>query len=112
MTATQSSRPHDGRSIARSSARYPTNTRSMTSAYMRASVAYRMANGDAESSSTAAQATVWVPGGCSPAAMRRSSRRRPPYQAGISARTPKSPESERTASLPVPNTDIQTCSSA
>ena len=108
---TQSNRPHDGRSSTRATARYPTNTRSMTSAYMRASVAYRIANGDAASSSTRAHATKRESGACRPAAVRAFVEPPSRVPGRDQRQDAEQPESARTASLPVPNTSIQMCSS-
>ncbi len=67
----------------------------MTSAYMRASVEYRMANGDVATSRVAAQATVRPP------------RRLPASQANGNVTRPMTPERDRTAMSEVPNQAVQ-----
>jgi hypothetical protein len=70
----------------------------MTSVYIRASVAYRMAKGELSRTRKAAKAA------------RRPPMRSPRRHASGRAATAKIPESDRTARSPSPKTRIQRCS--
>ena len=73
------------------------------SAYIRASVEYRIANGESARSSSALHATTsGLSAGASPSRRRRSSRRRPMNHIGTSVRVPATPDSARTAVGPDP----------
>ena len=87
-------------------------TSSITSAYMRVSVEYQIANGDNAKSRSALHATTSRRGSSArPSLMRRASSRRPAKKTGTNVSVPMQPDSARTEALPVPKTRIQPCRS-